>query len=331
MAELMSMLFVDIQYSMIDGSYNFTHHNGTQTSIKTAPSGHFDEGQMERSDPIQTDKNKYTVIISSSSGCQMSCSFCHLTQNKKPFHNISEEEITENVIDAIEFVANREGAKFTDRYIKLCYMGEGEPILDMEKTGGSAGNILSLVYEKGLAAGLDGIDISTCMPKIPERYLEQVIKMDQLCKMIGFNLNPVNHNDPDRSIVRLFYSLHHYNQTVRNIIIPNSMRIDGALELLKEVSEQGVNVVYHYMFINGVNDSDNDVQNLISFVNSSPNFKDSEFRVLRYNQGRNGQEESDQITNIVKKLSDELEVKKFKVQFSAGEAINAACGMFPNV
>lgn len=315
-----------ILHSATQHTYNIIHDNGMQTSIKLSPSGHFTSEQLDRDNPILCDKNKYTVIISSSHGCQMSCSFCHLTQLGKEFKSVSKDTIVANAMEAIEAV-NKLDPSISTRYIKLCYMGEGEAILNMNNTCDSAYEIIYKVLKQGLAVGLDGVDIATSMPNIPSRLMGSIITMNSALYVHGFNLNHYNHSDVNRSIVRLFYSMHHYSQNDRDIIIPNSKSIEKTLELLEDVYIQGVNVVVHYMFIDGVNDTAGDVESLVSFVNSHKVFKNFEFRVLRYN-GFSDDKESRHIEEIIEMLEDELKVGKLKVQFSAGEDVSAACGMF---
>lgn len=164
------------------------------------------------------------------------------------------------------------------------------------------------------------------MPKVGEKILNRVIKLNETLQLKNYNLNPYNYSDKNRSIVRLFYSLHHYDQIKRDIIIPNSRDIDTTLSYLDNVCENGVNVVFHYMFMSGVNDSTDDILGLKNFVNSNQIFAKTEFRVLRYNGYDNT--ESSNLPDIVQDVKTSIKVRKFKVQFSAGEEIDAACGMF---
>lgn len=314
-------------YHKDSNTYNFIHDNGVQTSIKLSPSGEFNSSQLDRDNPFMRDKGKYTVIISSSRGCQMSCSFCHLTKLGKTFSPLKCSDIVENVLEAIGAVY-KEDPTIESRYIKLCYMGEGEALLHMSNTSLSSKAIISRIMELGYAAGLDGIDISTSMPNVPSKMLDSVVNLNIDITARNLKLNPHNHSEAGRSVVRLFYSLHHYDQVKRDIIIPNSKSIRKTLTLLDEVSRSGVNVVVHYMFMKGVNDDISSVHKLVSFVNMNSSFLNFEFRVLRYNSFNGKDKESNCMEEIINLLESELKVGKLKVQFSAGEEIKAACGMF---
>lgn len=131
--------------------FNIIHKNGVQTSVKVSPSWKFSIDCLDRNNPIQENKNKYTVIVSSSKGCQLSCTFCHLTTNNKQFENIKEEDIINNVMEAIRYVGSK--VDLSSKYIKLCYMGEGEALFNLNKTKNTASNIVDKVIEGGLWVG----------------------------------------------------------------------------------------------------------------------------------------------------------------------------------
>lgn len=317
-----------ILHSQSENTYNIIHDNGVQTSVKINPSGSFDSNNTARDKPVLVDKNKYTVIVSSSLGCPMSCTFCHLTKLGKPFGQLSPDVVVENVLEAIAAVYEVDPTIAT-KYIKLCYMGEGEALLDMDSTTSSSLAIVEQVLAKGYAAGIDGVDISTCMPNIPSKMLTKVVLLEKEFESLNYRLNPYNHSEPNRSIVRLFYSLHHYDELKRSILIPNSKSIATTLALLSLVQDNGVNVVVHYMFMDGVNDSIVDLNKLVKFINENILFQSCEFRVLRYNSfDKQVDGESKRIANIIYKLENTLDVGKLKIQFSAGEDVKAACGMF---
>lgn len=319
---------LEVIYSEETKAFNFTHADGMQTSIKTEPSGHFTGDTLDRKNPILEEKNKYTVIVSSSVGCPMACNFCHLTKNMKAHKRLSSFEIVKNTLDAIEF-AVKEMPELAQRYIKLCFMGEGEAILDMETTRMVSLQVLSYVMKEELACGLDGIDISTIAPKVNPDWVQQIVLLDSALAN-KWPLNPANYDDPTRSIVRVFYSLHHYNPVQRDIIIPNARTADYVFGgLVGHLLSANINVVVHYMFMDGVNDSEEDVEGLIDFVNTRAAFEHCEFRVLRYNGGEApGDRESPRMKEIIPMLEERLGVRKLKIQYSSGEDIKAACGQF---
>ena len=222
----------------------YVHSDESETCIKTVPSLDTKptaDGDVELK---VVDRNKYSVFISPSRGCPFNCSFCYLTIDQVPFKKVRTEELLQNLKDAIEHrVAIEPGIK--DRYLKLCWMGMGEAIIDMGQVVEVTNEYLDwCIKEKGYAQGLDGVDISTVLPKIKgDEWMEQMQWLNEELEGM-FDLNPNNRmadNVEDgegtfvmyenRSVFRLFYSLHSAIQDTRARIIPNAMPITDALDI----------------------------------------------------------------------------------------------------
>lgn len=312
---------------------NCIFEDGLQISVKTNPSGWFEPDQMDRDNPITEHKNKVSVVISTSVGCPLKCTFCHLTKMSKPYQAVPAANVVTSVVRALEATAEN-GCDFSDKYLKLCFMGEGEPIIGVFRTMEIAERILEWAVEGEVFAGVDGIDISTTMPVIDNQSLVRLGSWNiDLARKYAGCLNPANYNfnNPDRTVVRVFYSLHHFDQAKRKQLIPNVKPISESIAALSELNNY-INVIVHYMFMEGVNDDySEDVLGLIDWVNNTPEFKEFEFRVLRYNPYNGDSRESTQLKDFVSVLMEQLLVKRFKVQYSAGEEVAAACGMFIDV
>jgi adenine C2-methylase RlmN of 23S rRNA A2503 and tRNA A37 len=129
----------------------------------------------------------------------------------------------------------------------------------------------------------------------------------------------------NRSRFRLFYSLHSACQAAREVIIPNAMPIEDAIPLLQELDAGGVNVIIHHMFLDGINDSIGELNDLIEFMHRS--FRHSELRILRYNKHDDSDiRESDAFERCMCYLT--ARVEKVKVQVSYGKDVKSACGQF---
>jgi adenine C2-methylase RlmN of 23S rRNA A2503 and tRNA A37 len=312
-------------YSQETQAFKFTHEDGSETSVKLSPSGSFDSNNLDRKNPIVEDKEKYSIIISCSKGCQMECNFCHLTKLKMKFEPLTEKQIFDNVMSSIREVY-KSRPDIAGKYIKLCWMGMGEAILQPEVVRTVSILVLNTVLEGGLAIGVDGVDISTVLPKTTGKWRESFDDLDT--RLSNYPLNPSN-NVGGRSPLRLFYSLHHYDESERNKIIPNTRNIDSALKIITEFrNTTSINVVLHYMFMEGVNDSEEDVVGLVNWFNSNDDYYDTQFRVLRYNSFNTVDAESCKMNLIVKYLEDYMKVKQLKIQYSSGEDISSACGQF---
>ncbi len=317
----------------------YVHSDESETCIKTVPSLDTKptaDGDVELE---VVDRNKYSVFISPSRGCPLNCSFCYLTIDDVPFKKVRTEELLENLKEAVEHRVAME-PDICNRFIKLCWMGMGEAIIDMDQVVEVTNEFLDWIKAKGYAQGLDGVDISTVLPRIKnDVWMEQCQWLSEELQGM-FDLNPNNRmadNVEDgygtftfyegRTVFRLFYSLHSAIQETRDRIIPNAMPIAEALEKLKEVSTEGdhpVDVIIHHMFLEGINDSEEEVNAVVEFMRELPG---SELRILRYNKHDDSDiQESKVFKECMCLLGDR--VPKIKVQVSQGGDVKSACGQF---
>lgn len=292
----------------------FIHENGAETSIKLALSGKYDQDlelQLQ-------DNNKYSVVISGSVGCLMSCKFCHITTNNTPHKKLTTDQVINNVIEAIEKQAELT-PQIKSKYIKLCWMGSGEPLTYSELVKDATIAILNKIIDKHLASGLDGVDIATTYPKT-NKWKKDFSELNNILKNI--KLNP-NHNG---TALRLFYSLHSASNEIRENLIPNSNQPEKAIiDISKWCEEIGINMIIHHMFINNINDKKKDITLLTSLL--SKNLKEqTELRILRYNAPNEKTKESINLKEIVKELKNVL--PNIKIQHSSGSEIKSACGQF---
>lgn len=299
----------------------YIHNDGTETSIKVSLSGHYTERDLDT--PVFKDKNKYSIVISSSLGCQMKCKFCHLTNKNSCFKETTAKQLISNLKEAIlhEKTINPD---ICDKYIKLCWMGMGEAILkpDMVKT--VSFEIIDWALKNKLAIGVDGVDISTVMPKIGVKWTKSIIDLNTLIVNKYEELrNPINKNN--RSLVRLFYSLHSTKQDKREVLIPNAQSIEKTISQLKDVNSNNIDVIFHYMFLNNINDSESDIQHLSTFLkeNDLLNF---EFRILRFNPVNDEIIESENLQYVINDIKDLI--PNIKIQHSSGDDVASSCGQF---
>lgn len=308
--------------------YKFVHLDGSETAIKYVSSCSCEEKE----------RNKYSIFVSSSVGCQHSCKFCYLTTKEIKYKSLSEEQILNNLKEAIEYFIN-ENPKLKDYYVKLCWMGMGEDgIIKTDLLKNVTLEILEYIIDiKKYAKGLDGVDVSTIIPN-NSNFIVFFDLIDLNKELTKYELNPNNDimvnvdyssskKYNNRSIVRLFYSLHSANIETRQKIIPNSYPLNHAISLL-ELLNLEINIIFHHFFIKDVNDSDSEIEELIKMLNGiNKTFKYFEFRILRLNSCEKlNYIESEKFNQNVEKIKKY--VKVFKVQVSAGSEIKAACGQF---
>ena len=192
------------------------------------------------------------------------------------------------------------------------------------------------LLEKGYARGLDGVDVSMVMPAVNPDWVPMFVALNQALAVKGYAINPNNaaveqaqlttHTEyASRSLPRVFYSLLSARQSTRGHMAPNATPLEEAIPALKTLQTAGVSVLIHQIFVEGLNDSDTEVEAVIAFMNN--HFSDSELRVLRYNHcDRSPYHEWTRIDEALKRLAQG--VPCLKVQESAGSEVQAACGQF---
>lgn len=284
----------------------YIHDDGSETSIKRHLSGEYLDNGMA----VFKDNNKYSVVVSCSTGCQMNCTFCHLTQKEAKFSPISLKRLISNIKQSIlaEFQRNPD---ISSKKIKLCWMGMGDALTSLRDVSFATVVILDWVLVNNYAAGVDGVDISTVLPKLPDRWVSELGALDEYLDTFF-----------DHTSVRLFYSLHSVDQAVRDKIIPNAMPLHKTIPLLKRVNRvMRIPVILHYMFMEGINDSPEQVKDLKRFI-AEKGLEGMDLRILRYNSADPSIVESPAVFEILQTIP----IKK--VQFSAGADILSACGQF---
>lgn len=312
-------------YRTEDGQVSkYIHDDGSETAIKTVSSCANEVNKINGDViPIDMERNKFSVFVSSSVGCPIGCKFCYLTVKKFPYHKLKPREIFNNVAEALS-----EEIKFKPelrkKYMKLSWMGMGDAFLmDPRDLCNITSDILEWsIGSKNFAHGLDGIDISTVMPRENTGWPHAIAKLnDEFYSR--FKRNP---SSKDRSVVRLFYSLH--SMMDRPSLIPiNRFNVPVCdISLLAKVREwYGIDVILHHMFLEGINDDDRTLKQIHVLVNNI--LKDAEVRILRFNECKNSPfKESKNFDELVRKYAQEL--PRIKYQISAGSEIKAACGQF---
>ncbi len=300
----------------------YVHDDGSETAIKTVSScGNIVNKATGKVEPVEVDRNKFSVFVSSSVGCPVGCKFCYLTVKKYPYHRLSPMAIYNNVKEALSAEVKHK-PELNKKFMKLSWMGMGDAFLlnpvDLRRL--SCKIIEWATYER-LVAGLEGIDIATVMPRDNNGWPYQLAKLNDSCDK--YKINP---SSKDRSNVRIFYSLH--SVANRKSLIPCSKH--GApvkdLQLLNKVRQwYGIDIILHYMFLEGVNDSESDLFRLFWLSNDITG--DTEIRFLRFNECKHSPyKESPNFDDLVKLCSEKL--PRIKYQISAGSEIKAACGQF---
>ena len=244
-----------------------------------------------KEDDAKTGRN--TICVSSQAGCAMNCGFC-ATGKMGLKRNLTSEEIIDQVLFFARFLRLS-----TSNVNNVVFMGMGEPFLNYENT---IQTIRILNDKDGFNLGIRHISISTCgiIPGI-EKFAEENLQ------------------------VNLAISLHSADDKTRTKLMPINKTYPLA-DLMKAVDnyikKTNRKVMFEYLLIDGINDSEEDARKLAKLMKNSL----YHINLIKYHDTSSGlkpspQAKRTQFFDTLKKLGVSV---TFRISF--GEDILAACG-----
>ncbi|MDD4466710.1 MAG: 23S rRNA (adenine(2503)-C(2))-methyltransferase RlmN [Patescibacteria group bacterium] len=243
---------------------------------------------------ISQNDGRQTVCVSSQVGCPLACEFCATGQNGFS-RNLLAAEIVEQVLFWQRYL-KKEGLNRVDNVV---FMGMGEPLLNYEQV------IKALKWlndPETFNLGARRLSVSTV--GIPE----------EIKRLAGEPLQ-----------LNLAVSLHFASDLQREHYMPIARKY-SLEELMKAVSlyqkKAGRQVMFEYLMIRGINDSDNDAKLLAQLLSGRPL---SMVNLIPYNPtGRFLPSTPERVREFKKSLED-LGLKVTKRRSYGGD-IAAACG-----
>jgi 23S rRNA (adenine2503-C2)-methyltransferase len=239
-------------------------------------------------------KTGHTVCVSSQVGCQMNCAFCATGQSGYA-RNLTAEEI----VDQVVFWNNQ--LKATEEWVtSIVFMGMGEPFMNWPEVKKA---ILILSDSDGLNIGLRHISVSTC--GIADKIADFARTFPQS---------------------NLAVSLHSANPRTRSELMPAN-RIHSLSSLIEQclyyVEDTKRKLFFEYAFIDGVNDDDSAVMDLINLIKKHYLFH---LNIIPYNKtsAQYRPTRDSRLSQIIRQL--EKNRVSFTVRKSAGSDVLGACG-----
>lgn len=250
------------------------------------------------------ERKRRTVCVSTQIGCPMKCTFC-ATGQMGFTRNLTTREIVDQVLHFARFLK-----KQSEKVTNIVFMGMGEPFLNYDSVVESV-EILTDSEQFGL--GSRHITISTVGIVEPMRLF--FAKFPQ---------------------VNLAISLHSANQSKREELMPVAAEthIDQIAEYITyHIEKYNRRVSLEYLLLNDINDTKEDLRNLVDFFEKIGNNAKRLVHVnlIPYNK----------IDGIVFEPSPPRKVRQFKkhlienginttIRKSLGQQDDAACGMLKN-
>jgi len=276
---------------------------GIEAEIFSSPDGDslkalvtFSDGLKAETVLMRHHEDRNTVCVSSQIGCPMGCSFC--ATGKMGFkRNLDSSEIVEQVL-LFARILKKESQRITN----VVFMGMGEPFMNYDNVVAS---IRMMNDTKGLGIGARHISISTSgITEGIEKLIDEPLQ------------------------VNLAVSLHAPNDELRLKMMPANAKypIDKIFTaLLRYVKNTNRRVMFEYIMIDGVNDSDKCARELAALVKGRLSLKLAFVNLIRYNPTGVFNPSSPE---RVKKFKEILEAEHIEVteRYRFGRGIKAACG-----
>lgn len=253
---------------------------------------------------VQRNPDYFIVYLSSHTGCNQSCRFCHLTATGQVLADMV--SFGDFLIQANTVLNHYVSLGVKAKKVHFNWMARGEPLLHPFVTGGN------LLF-KQLAAKAEHLNleyrfnISTIFPKN--------VDVDQLHKVWGSVDN-----------IRLYVSLYSTDMDFRKRWLPkaqNPDQIGTCLQKLKDV----VDITLHWALITDQNDSRESVEKVVQWIRQY-DLGLAKVNLVRYNPNdliKHGTE-SINYNQVVDALTSN--VAGIKIVPKVGFDVSASCGMF---
>lgn len=248
----------------------------------------------------------FVAYLSSQTGCNRGCNFCHLTAtNQTKYLNANREDYKNQAIQVLDYYKDQPRAE----EINFNFMSRGEALANPELLENNY-NIFKDLSELSIANDLvPKFNVSTIFPKnLKDKELYKIFK--------GFNPS-------------IYYSLYSLKDSFRSKWMPGALDVNLAIKKLKNYQEVTNKIVtIHFAFIKGENDSKEDMIEIIELLNKNKLL--CNFNIVRYNpfSPKQGEESSEEtILENHRILSSGLP-GRVNIIKRVGFDVKASCGMF---
>jgi len=252
------------------------------------------DGLMIESVLMRHGDGRNTVCVSSQVGCPLGCLFC--ATGKMGFkRNLTTEEILEQIVFFNRYLKT-EGKKVTN----VTYMGMGEPFLNYDNVLES---IKVLNDYKYFNIGVRSISVSTA------GIIEGIKKLSE-----------------EKLHVNLAISLHAPNDKLRKSLMPIDKKypLEEVLKAVRNyVKKTNRKVMFEYVLIKDVNDSDTHAEQLAKLMDQKLYF----VNLILYNATGVFEPSETKRVEAFRAILEKLKIR-YTQRYRFGDDIQAACGQF---
>jgi adenine C2-methylase RlmN of 23S rRNA A2503 and tRNA A37 len=255
---------------------------------------------------VRREDHQVVVYLSSHNGCKMACRFCHLTSTKQTsMDDVGPFAFDDQAYTVLKYWSeNKKTGNETD--VNFNFMARGEPFANrFIMNYGHWMQIRQMLWSWAHIYRLKpSYNISTILPvDAPElRWYVQ----------------------PD---TKIYWSLYSPLEKFRKRWLPKAMEPKKAAWAINLFRERGGNVVLHNAFIKGENDTEEQIEQLVKFIQEN-DLDDLDYNIVAYNPYsiRYGTE-SERIPEIARILSETMD-GRVQVIDRVGLDVHASCGTF---
>lgn len=281
-----------------------SHEDASVNFIKETSDDGFFEARF-----VQREPHYFIVYLSSHSGCNKSCRFCHLTATKQTMMTPATlEDYLEQADQVLNYYASRNKER-TEKIVNFNFMARGEPLANPVVLYNSK-ELFDKLGAKAEALGLK-----------PQFMISSIIPED-------FNVDLADIFSDERA--NLYYSLYSTQEKFRKRWLPKAKDCQTSLDMIAEFqSKTGREIALHWAFIAEQNDSIEELNKTMEDVKSR-GIK-AKFNLVRYNphSDRYGYEPEEQhIIQLFNVVQSYLHNPKSRIVPRVGHDVKASCGMF---
>lgn len=263
---------------------------------------------------VRRTKEYFIVYLSSHTGCNKACRFCHLTQTgQTSFDHVTIDEYLQQAREVLsyyrDFAIKSQGSA---EKVNFNFMARGEPLSNIYLRD-NAKFLINELDKMAKELNLEtNFNISSIMPtELREKPLVEIFQ-----------------DIPQ--IYSIYYSLYSVDEGFRKRWLPKSLSVDESLKQIKDWHDNtGKMLALHWAFIEGENDKECQMNSIIEKVREYD--LNPKFNLVRYNpySENQGVESSEEVLNRnFNILQNAFNHPHSRIVPRVGFDVKASCGMF---